>query len=246
MLITPDSCISSQRSLPSRVRSPTPANTEKPPCLQRDVVDELHDDDGLAHARAAEQADLAALQERLDQVDDLHAGLEHLLEVDCSSNAGAWRWMGMRFLALTGPSLSTGSPITLSTRPSVARPTGTVMGPPRSIAFMPRTMPSVGSMATQRTRPSPRCCSTSRMTLSGVGNVEAFAGDAQRRVNRRQRRFGELHVHRGTRDLNDVSDIFCHMNSVSVAQLISRQLSAVSEFTSTDDLFVTDHVGQLS
>src|SRR2546422_908763 len=29
---TPDSCISSQRSLPSRLRSPTPANTETPPC----------------------------------------------------------------------------------------------------------------------------------------------------------------------------------------------------------------------
>ena len=47
--------------------------------LGRDVVDQLLDDDGLAHARAAEQADLAALQERLDQVDDLDAGLEHLL-----------------------------------------------------------------------------------------------------------------------------------------------------------------------
>ena len=30
--MTPDSFISSQRSLPSRVRSPTPQNTEKPPC----------------------------------------------------------------------------------------------------------------------------------------------------------------------------------------------------------------------
>ncbi len=30
--MTPDSVISTQRSLPSRVRSPTPQNTEKPPC----------------------------------------------------------------------------------------------------------------------------------------------------------------------------------------------------------------------
>src|ERR671911_554175 len=29
----PDSCISCQRSLPSRVRSPTPANTDTPPCF---------------------------------------------------------------------------------------------------------------------------------------------------------------------------------------------------------------------
>ena len=31
--MTPPSDISSQRSLPSRVRSPTPANTETPPCF---------------------------------------------------------------------------------------------------------------------------------------------------------------------------------------------------------------------
>ena len=46
--------------------------------LKGHVVDEFHDDDGLANTGAAEQTDLAALQERLDQVDDLHAGLEHL------------------------------------------------------------------------------------------------------------------------------------------------------------------------
>ncbi len=42
------------------------------------VVDQLHDDDGLADAGAAEQADLAALHERRDEVDDLDAGLEDL------------------------------------------------------------------------------------------------------------------------------------------------------------------------
>src|SRR6202035_3984915 len=43
-----------------------------------DVVDEFHDDDGLAHASAAEQADLAALKEGLNQIDNLDAGLKHL------------------------------------------------------------------------------------------------------------------------------------------------------------------------
>ena len=42
-----------------------------------DVIDQLHDDDGLANARAAEEANLAALQKGLDEVDDLDAGLEH-------------------------------------------------------------------------------------------------------------------------------------------------------------------------
>ena len=42
-----------------------------------DVVNELHDDDGLADAGTAEQADLAALQVGLEQVDDLDSGFEH-------------------------------------------------------------------------------------------------------------------------------------------------------------------------
>ena len=46
--------------------------------LEREVVDELHDDDGLADARAAKEPDLAAAHIRLEQVDDLDAALEHL------------------------------------------------------------------------------------------------------------------------------------------------------------------------
>ena len=45
--------------------------------LHGEVVDEFLNDDGLADARAAEQADLAAAEVRLDEIDDLDAGLEH-------------------------------------------------------------------------------------------------------------------------------------------------------------------------
>jgi hypothetical protein len=44
----------------------------------RDVVDELHHNDRLADARAAEQTDLAAAQKRLNQVDDFDSRFEHL------------------------------------------------------------------------------------------------------------------------------------------------------------------------
>ena len=44
----------------------------------RDPVDHLLDQHGLAHAGAAEQADLAARDIGGEQVDDLDAGLEHL------------------------------------------------------------------------------------------------------------------------------------------------------------------------
>ena len=46
--------------------------------LHRDVVDQLHDDDGLADASATEGADLTALDEGTDQIDDLDAGTEEL------------------------------------------------------------------------------------------------------------------------------------------------------------------------
>ena len=46
--------------------------------LQRDVVDQLHDEHGLADARTPEEAGLAAFRVRLKQVDDLDPGLEHL------------------------------------------------------------------------------------------------------------------------------------------------------------------------
>jgi hypothetical protein len=58
-----------------------------------EVVDELHDDDGLADTRAAEQAGLAALDVGLEQVDDLDAGLEDLrlgLEVLVARERSRW------------------------------------------------------------------------------------------------------------------------------------------------------------
>ena len=45
--------------------------------LLGDVVDQLHDSDGLAHAGAAEQPDLSAARVGADEVDDLDAGFEN-------------------------------------------------------------------------------------------------------------------------------------------------------------------------
>ena len=42
------------------------------------AVDHLGDENRLAHTGSAEQADLASLEVRGEQVDDLHARLEHL------------------------------------------------------------------------------------------------------------------------------------------------------------------------
>ena len=46
--------------------------------LGGNILDQLHDDDGLADTGAAKQSDLAALLVRLEQINDLDAGFEHL------------------------------------------------------------------------------------------------------------------------------------------------------------------------
>ena len=134
--------------------------------LLGDVVDQLLDQHRLAHAGAAEQADLAALHVRGQQIDHLDAGLEDLdrrrqvvergrLAVDLPALA----------VGAAASPLSTGSPSTLKIRPSVASPTGTVIGAPVSTTSRPRARPSVASIAIARTRSSPRCCCTSATSV---------------------------------------------------------------------------------
>ncbi len=101
-----------------------------------DVVDQLLNEDRLADARAAEQADLAALGIRADQVDDLDAGLEDLGGRFLLLKRGASRWMGQRASTFFGMGWSSiGSPSRLKMRPRHASPTGTVIDAPVSTAF---------------------------------------------------------------------------------------------------------------
>ena len=88
--------------------------------LLGDVVDQLLDEHRLAHAGAAEEADLAALHVRREQVDDLDAGLEDLL--------GRVELVEGRGVAVDRPALGrldvarprrSASPSTLKMRPSV-------------------------------------------------------------------------------------------------------------------------------
>src|SRR4051812_12983289 len=79
------------------------------------------------------------------------------------SNAGALRWMPHRSLTSSSSPSSRlrHSPRVLNTWPSVTSPTGTVIGPPVSLTWAPRTRPSVGCSEIARTMPSPMCWATS-------------------------------------------------------------------------------------
>ena len=99
-----------------------------------DAGDQLGENDRLAQSGPAEQAGLAAADERRQQVDHLDAGLEELglgRQVD-QRRRHRDGWASTRRRA-TGPRPSIGSPIRLNTRPSVALPTGTLTGAPVSM-----------------------------------------------------------------------------------------------------------------
>ena len=106
-----------------------------------DVVDQLHDQHGLADAGAAEQADLAALGVRREQIDDLDAGDQDLC-LGRLIDKGRCRRMDRPLLrGLDRAASSTASPITFMMRPKVSSPTGTAIGSPVSTTSWPRTRP---------------------------------------------------------------------------------------------------------
>ena len=94
-------------------------------------------------------------------------------------------------------------------RPSVSRPTGTVIGAPVSMAFMPRTMPSVGFMAMQRTWFSPMWFGHLDDDVDGHLSELAVVDDANGVVDRRQMSLLELDVDGRSDDLDDLADRCC-------------------------------------
>jgi hypothetical protein len=107
--------------------------------LLRHVVDQLGDENRLAHAGAAEQADFTTARIRLQQVDNFDAGFKRL-DGRAKVFKARRRAMIENIASLfTGPRPSNGLPNTSNRRPSVASPTGTEIGAPVSVASMPRT-----------------------------------------------------------------------------------------------------------
>ena len=86
-------------------------------------------------------------------------------EVDWSTYSGASLWIGNVVLDFTGLPSSTGSPITFRILPNISGPTGTVIGAPVWTTSIPRTRPSVLSIAMVLTSFSPRCCATSKISF---------------------------------------------------------------------------------
>ena len=102
-----------------------------------DAGDHLLDEHRLADARAAEQADLAALDVRGEQVDDLQARPSTSVLPSSWSNGGGLRWIAPVLGVVAGPGSSMHSPRALNRCPLTTSPTGTEMARPVSWTSVP-------------------------------------------------------------------------------------------------------------
>ena len=146
---TPDSIISRRRSVPSRVRSPTPANTDTPPCwlatrLIISVINTVLPTPAPPNRPILPPATYGVSRSMtLMPVSNMRA------------DGSRRRTPGRRGGSPTAPSrrtpggsasTSSGSPHTFHTWPSTCSPTGTVMPWPVLRTAVPRVRPSVGFM----------------------------------------------------------------------------------------------------
>ncbi len=172
--ITPDSFISSQRSLPSLVLSPTPPNTEKPPCCMATFCISSMMRTVFPTPAPPKSPILPPLRYGVRRSTTFIPVSNTSAFVDWSTNAGAGRCIGYRFSAFTGPCSSTGSPTTFNILPSTPLPTGTVIPSPVSNASVPLTRPSVESIAMHLTVFSPRCSATSAIRFHCLSLMVEF------------------------------------------------------------------------
>src|SRR5262249_17091528 len=168
--MTSDSVISSSRSFPSRVRSPTPEKTDTPPCSRAMLAISSWISTVLPTPAPPKRPILPPRTYGAIRSTTLIPVSKISTFGDRSWNSGGSRWIGQRSAADTSPFSSIGSPITFHSRPSVTSPTGTEIGAPVSMTSVPRARPSVESRATARTRSSPRnCCTSAIRSPSGRG-----------------------------------------------------------------------------
>ena len=177
MSITPDSVISSIRSVPSRVRSPTPAKTETPPCCCARLWISSWMSTVLPTPAPPKRPTLPPLMYGAIRSTHLRPVSKISIFGERSRKAGGSRWIGQR-------SASAASAALLVDRladhvPEAAerrlRRRARRSGAPVSTTSTPRASPSVESIATARTRSSPRCCCTSATSVP-LGELDLEGG----------------------------------------------------------------------
>ena len=201
--MTPDSVISRNRSLPSRVRSPTPANTETPPKFLATRVIISWMSTVLPTPAPPNRPILPPLTYGVSRSRTLMPVSRISVRGSSWSKAAASRWIAQRSVIFSDAvGTSSDSPRTLNTWPLVTSPTGTEIGPP-GVGHGRRRAPGrrSGCMEIARTMLSPRCWATSRVSV--LVSLAQRDVDVQRVVDVGHLVGGELHVHDRADDPGD-------------------------------------------
>src|SRR5436305_1387510 len=126
--------------MPSTVRSPTPANTERPPnsCATRRIISWMTT--VLPTPAPPNMPIFPPLTYGARRSMTLMPVSNISVRGSSSSSGGAGRWIGQRsVISILSSSVSSGMPRVFQTWPSVASPTGTLIDAPVSRTSVPRT-----------------------------------------------------------------------------------------------------------
>src|SRR6185437_631800 len=174
------------------------------------VVDQFHDHDGLADAGAAEQSDFAALQKRLDQINHLHAGFKHLRRSGLLFKRRRRTVNGELLVRLHRAKIIYG--LANHIDHAAERPFAYRNGNRASqVDHLHAAHHAVrGLHGDAAHAPFTQVLLHLENHVDGRRDFETFAGYVQCLINRWEMSFTELHVHRGTGDLHDSSNVLCH------------------------------------
>ena len=199
--------------MPSRVRSPTPANTDTPPCWEatRLIISVIST--VLPTPAPPNRPILPPATYGVSRSTTLMPVSNMRADGSSASKVGAGRWMSHRSISSRpsrlgverlAPHVPDVAEHLLADRAPGCR--GRCCAP-----AAPRTRPSVGFMQIARTRPSPSCCATSASTVivspsrcTSNSSAELISGRAPAR---------ELDVDHGAGDTDDTAVlqfVFCH------------------------------------
>ena len=154
---TPDSFISPQRSLPSRLLSPTPVNTEYPPCSDAILRMSSRIRTVLPTPAPPKRPILPPLEKGTRRSITLIPVSRICAEGYWSVKEGAFLWISHLSSGSRGPALSIGLPRASKSLPVIFSPTGTLTDEPRDSATRPLIRPSVALKDTHLTTPDPLC-----------------------------------------------------------------------------------------
>src|ERR1035437_57657 len=170
------------------------------------VVDEFLNDDGLADAGAAEQTDFAAAQVRLDQIDDLDAGLEHFEARGLLFKRRRRAVNGIAFLGVDRSHFVHRFADHVEHAPQRLRAHRHHHGMPQADGLHAAHQAFGGLQRDGAHAPFADVLLDFANDIDGIERVEAFAGDADRRVDERDLPFGKLAVHGRTGHLDHLAD----------------------------------------